>query len=215
MPLPKIYTLSSMPLNKKHKRVAKIALITTLAFIGPLLIIFLFFYTTFLYGAKSPISGIKSDYYWFKILNGKWARYQDNNLHISFEYPINANWKISKPDWSTGNMVSLESSSSSCINIGEGFHGTKNIKICTNPDQQGLKDRLTNRDFSHKDLKLGNNEYTVLERASDYVFGRNLISKDKTFWIDLMYPYRDYNTGLANDLIEKIFVRIISSIKRP
>lgn len=142
-----------------------------------------------------------------KQLNGPWTQFYNGVYPITFDYP-SQNW-ATKYSEVYSNIPGLSSPQTKCTGV---YSQTNRIvfTICSYPNIEETE-KLFARNDEYKTY--GQNTYLVVRDGVDYEFGSLLIPTNRMFWIEFEHAYLSDNIPPENNLIEKILIRMVSSVR--
>lgn len=160
------------------------------------------------------LGGLHTFYLYNTLYFGKWVEYRDENLGISYTYPLEISpgykWEVANSGWTP-----IECDSDKQTLVGDKYQGS-GIAICkSNPNE--IQETLKNNRWLRNDFSLGGKTYivfkTALEDKEGYLLGRVVISPSQNLIIGITSPPLGDNFRWIDHAEEKIKLRVITSIK--
>ena len=164
-----------------------------------------------------PLQGLDTLYLYKTLLLSKWTDYQNPALGLSLQYPLNpfirGDGFITTPKgWTT-----IANCDPSRILIVGDKNQVFSISICTKPSISEIESIINDQRYESKNIVLNSKSYIELgteEELKRNLVGRYLISDDRGLLIGIGKPPPSDDTRWFNQAIDKIFLKIISSIKK-
>lgn len=164
-----------------------------------------------------PLQGLDTLYLYKTLLLGKWVDYKNSASGLSLQYPQNPfirgdGFITTSKGWTT---------IANCDPSGILIVGDKNqvfsISICTKPSNLEVENILNDERYKSKNTMINGRSYIEIsteEELERSLKGRYLISNNHDLLIGIGKPPLSDDTRWFNQAMDKIFLKIISSIKK-